>query len=79
LIVVKFAPQFPADDGILYLNNQGATGMYKRMLVAIDGSEVAKQAFESALSLAKTEDAELFVLYVIEWFWELTVAAGSND
>lgn len=53
--------------------------MYKRMLVAIDGSEVAKQAFESALSLAKTEDAELFVLYVIEWFWELTVAADSND
>lgn len=40
--------------------------MYKKILVAIDGSDVADHAFESALQLAKTENAQLFALHVIE-------------
>ncbi|MBV6271848.1 universal stress protein [Alcaligenaceae bacterium CGII-47] len=40
--------------------------MYKKILVAIDGSDVADHAFESALQFAKTENAELFVLHIIE-------------
>lgn len=40
--------------------------MYKKILVAIDGSDVAGHAFESALQLAKSENAQLFVLHVIE-------------
>jgi len=41
--------------------------MYKKILVAIDGSEVGDAAFESAMQLAKAENAELFALYVIEY------------
>ncbi|TAL85989.1 MAG: universal stress protein [Candidimonas sp.] len=41
--------------------------MYKKILVAIDGSDVATSAFEVALQLAKTENAELLPLYVIEY------------
>lgn len=40
--------------------------MYNKILVAIDGSDVADNALESALQLAKTENAQLFVLHVIE-------------
>lgn len=40
--------------------------MYKKILVATDGSNVANGAFESALQLAKEQAAQLFVLYVIE-------------
>lgn len=41
--------------------------MYKKILVAVDGSDVANGAFESALQLAKAENAQLFALYVIEY------------
>lgn len=41
--------------------------MYKKILVAIDGSDVAHGAFEAALQLAKAENTQLFVLYVIEY------------
>ena len=41
--------------------------MYKKILVAIDGSDVANGAFESALQLAKAENAQLYALYVIEY------------
>ena len=41
--------------------------MYTKILVAIDGSDVGNGAFESALQLAKMENAELFALYVIEY------------
>lgn len=41
--------------------------MYKRILVAVDGSEVADGAFEAALQLAKAQDAELLPLYIVEY------------
>ncbi|TCT10136.1 universal stress protein [Paralcaligenes ureilyticus] len=41
--------------------------MYKKILVAIDGSDVANGAFETALQLAKAEKAELLPLYVVEY------------
>jgi nucleotide-binding universal stress UspA family protein len=39
--------------------------MYKRILVAIDGSETAEHAFDSALQLAHDNAAQLQPLYVI--------------
>jgi nucleotide-binding universal stress UspA family protein len=38
--------------------------MYRRILVAYDGSEAARKAFDTACSLAAGDDAELFVLSV---------------
>lgn len=40
--------------------------MYKRILIAIDGSETAEHAFDSALQLAHDNDAQLQPLYVID-------------
>jgi nucleotide-binding universal stress UspA family protein len=38
--------------------------MYKRILVGYDGSDAGKKAFETALQLAATHGAELYVLSV---------------
>src|SRR2546428_13660914 len=38
--------------------------MYKKILVGYDGSESGKKAFETALELAATHGAELYVLTV---------------
>lgn len=40
--------------------------MYKRILVAVDGSNTSRRAFEAALSLASAESAELRPFYVVE-------------
>ncbi|MFP6560342.1 universal stress protein [Paraburkholderia sp. B3] len=40
--------------------------MYKRILVAVDGSDTSRRAFEAALELAKAMDATLQPYYVIE-------------
>ncbi|OUL92788.1 universal stress protein [Paraburkholderia hospita] len=40
--------------------------MYKRILVAIDGSETSAHAFEAALQLARESDAQLQPLYVVD-------------
>ncbi|WP_323123214.1 universal stress protein [Burkholderia alba] len=40
--------------------------MYKRILVAVDGSETSRHAFEAALALARSNDAELQPYYVVE-------------
>ena len=40
--------------------------MYKRILVATDGSELAKKAVDSAIALASQLKSELFVLTVVE-------------
>ncbi|MCR4471096.1 MULTISPECIES: universal stress protein [unclassified Burkholderia] len=40
--------------------------MYKRILVAIDGSDTARHAFDAALALAKEHGAELQPFYVVE-------------
>lgn len=40
--------------------------MYKRILVAVDGSNTSRRAFEAALSLASSEGAELQPFYVVE-------------
>ena len=40
--------------------------MYKRILVAIDGSDTSEHAFDSALQLARDNDAQLQPLYVID-------------
>lgn len=39
---------------------------YKKILVAIDGSEASKKAFEKALSIAKQSDAKLVITHVID-------------
>ena len=38
--------------------------MYRRILVGYDGSEASRKAFDSALNLAKSHGAELWVLTV---------------
>jgi nucleotide-binding universal stress UspA family protein len=40
--------------------------MFKRIVVAIDGSRTSRRAFESALELAVTHSAELQPYYVVE-------------
>jgi nucleotide-binding universal stress UspA family protein len=40
--------------------------MYKRILVAIDGSETSEHAFDTALRLAGDNDAQLQPLYVVD-------------
>ncbi|WNC91610.1 universal stress protein [Paraburkholderia sp. FT54] len=40
--------------------------MYKRILVAIDGSETSEHAFDSALQIARANDAQLQPLYVVD-------------
>ena len=40
--------------------------MYKRILVAVDGSDTSRHAFDAALALAKAHGAELQPLYVVE-------------
>ena len=40
--------------------------MYKRILVAIDGSETSEHAFDTALQLARDSDAQLQPLYVVD-------------
>jgi nucleotide-binding universal stress UspA family protein len=40
--------------------------MYKRILVAVDGSDTSRRAFEGALALAKAMGATLQPYYVIE-------------
>ena len=40
--------------------------MYKRILVAVDGSATSRHAFDAALALAQTHGAELQPYYVVE-------------
>ncbi|MCA3802854.1 universal stress protein [Burkholderia sp.] len=40
--------------------------MYKRILVAVDGSDTSRHAFDAALALAKAHGAELQPFYVVE-------------
>jgi len=40
--------------------------MYKRILVAIDGSETSEHAFDTAVHLANDNDAQLQPLYVVD-------------
>ncbi|PLZ04435.1 universal stress protein UspA [Burkholderia sp. WAC0059] len=40
--------------------------MYKRIFVAVDGSDTSRRAFDAALELAKAMDATLQPYYVIE-------------
>lgn len=40
--------------------------MFTKIVVAIDGSEISKRAFDRALDLAKQNNAELHGVYVIE-------------
>jgi nucleotide-binding universal stress UspA family protein len=40
--------------------------MYARILVAVDGSDTARYAFDAALALAKSHGAQLQPLYVVE-------------
>ncbi|MBL1229505.1 universal stress protein [Enterococcus sp. BWB1-3] len=54
---------------------------YRNILVAVDGSAQAEQAFEKALEIAKRNQAKLHIVYVIEeignYFGELTVSVTN--
>jgi len=66
LIRVKKHYAFWKDDATIFPTPEG-TEMYKKILIATDGSDVGNAAFEAAIQLAKTEHAQLFALYVVEY------------
>ncbi len=39
---------------------------YKKILVAVDGSETSEKAFDRAVQIAKRDDAEIFIAHVID-------------
>lgn len=49
--------------------------MYKRILVPVDGSKASDAALEEAIGLAKNQQSELRVVYVVD---EAAIAAGSE-
>ena len=51
--------------------------MYKHLLVAIDGSELAQNALEQAIALAKALDAKVTIVTVTEPWHALTVGDGT--
>ena len=59
-------PQSHARDGGRRRNEFFEADMYKRILVAIDGSETSEHAFDSALQLARDNGAQLQPLYVVD-------------
>lgn len=40
--------------------------MFKRILVPVDGSDTSKQALQKAVTLAKEQEAQLRVVYVVD-------------
>lgn len=54
---------------------------YQNILVAVDGSTQADQAFEKAIEIAKRNQAKLHIVYVIEeignYFGELTISVTN--
>lgn len=40
--------------------------MYKHILVAVDGSDISKQALHEAIALAKDQKAKLRIIYVVD-------------
>jgi len=40
--------------------------MYKKIMAAIDGSETSKRAFDEAMRFARSQDALLHVVYVVD-------------
>jgi nucleotide-binding universal stress UspA family protein len=57
--------------------------MYKKLLVATDGSPLSKKAVRSAIELARSVDAELVALYVVPRYpvsyFEGGVTISSQD
>jgi nucleotide-binding universal stress UspA family protein len=54
--------KLPSDNKVY---NQKEIDMYKKILVAMDYSEISQQAFDSAVSLAKVNNATLMLLHVL--------------
>jgi nucleotide-binding universal stress UspA family protein len=42
---------------------------YRRILVAVDGSDAAARGLREAIRLAKAEDAQLFIVHVVNEFY----------
>jgi nucleotide-binding universal stress UspA family protein len=47
------------------MNREEAGSMYKRILVPLDGSELAKKALDHAEKLAQTFDSEIILFQVV--------------
>ncbi len=50
---------------------------YRRILVAVDGSDAASAGLREALRLAKSEGAQLFILHVVNEAMPYTPLAGA--
>src|SRR5207247_6859211 len=57
-------PGRPYLASLLRHRHRGAKAMYAKILAGYDGSEAGRKAFETALELAATHGAELYVLAV---------------
>ncbi len=53
--------------------------MFSKILVAIDGSDVGKNAFDQAVDLAKQNNAELHSIYVVESYHASSGAIEMNQ
>jgi nucleotide-binding universal stress UspA family protein len=42
------------------------SAIFRKIMVATDGSELVKQAVKSAIEIAKLSEAKLYAVYVIE-------------
>lgn len=49
--------------------------MYKRIMVPVDGSKTSESALDEAIALAKDQQAELRIVYVVD---EAAIVAGSE-
>jgi nucleotide-binding universal stress UspA family protein len=51
---------------------------YRRILVAVDGSEASRRGLREALRLAKAEEAHLIVLHVVNDFYSYGALEGAG-
>ncbi|MGM0212674.1 universal stress protein [Enterococcus sp. AZ109] len=52
---------------------------YKKILVAVDGSDPAKKAFEEAIEVARRNDGSLMILSVVDYKYSVGDPAFIND
>ena len=55
------------DAALLIYRRHGTVSMFKKILVAVDGTPTGRRVLDAALLLAKDEDAALHVLHVIDY------------
>lgn len=52
---------------------------YRKILVAVDGSQASTDAFNEALNVAKRNDAKLFIINVVDYKFSIGDPSFIND